>query len=65
MRTVLFVNAKGECGKTTVTTSLASYCAATGARVANKDYDSQGSSLQWLKSRAAHLPRNHGANAAA
>ena len=38
-------------------------CAA-GARVAIKDYDPQGSSLQWLKSRATHLPRIHGANAA-
>ena len=64
MRTVLVINSKGGCGKTTVTTNLASYYAAAGARVAIKDYDPQGSSLQWLKSRAAHLPRIHGANAA-
>ncbi len=64
MRTVLVINSKGGCGKTTVTTNLASYYAATGARVAIKDYDPQGSSLQWLKSRPAHLPRIHGANAA-
>ena len=64
MRTVLVINSKGGSGKTTVTTNLASYYAAAGARVAIKDYDPQGSSLQWLKSRAAHLPRIHGANAA-
>ncbi|MFO1361578.1 MAG: ParA family protein [Burkholderiales bacterium] len=64
MRTVLVINSKGGCGKTTVTTNLASYYAAAGTRVAIKDYDPQGSSLQWLKSRPAHLPRIHGANAA-
>jgi chromosome partitioning protein len=64
MRTVLVINSKGGSGKTTVTTNLASYYAAAGAQVAIKDYDPQGSSLQWLKSRAAHLPRIHGANAA-
>jgi chromosome partitioning protein len=64
MRTVLVINSKGGCGKTTVTTNLASYYAAAGAKVAVKDYDPQGSSLQWLKSRPAHLVRIHGANAA-
>jgi chromosome partitioning protein len=64
MRTVLVINSKGGCGKTTVTTNLASFYAAAGARVAIKDHDPQGSSLQWLKSRPAHLPRIHGANAA-
>ena len=64
MRTVLVINSKGGCGKTTVTTNLASYYAVAGTRVAIKDYDPQGSSLQWLKSRPAHLPRIHGANAA-
>jgi chromosome partitioning protein len=64
MRTVLVINSKGGCGKTTVTTNLASYYAASGSRVAIKDYDPQGSSLQWLRSRAAHLPQIHGANAA-
>jgi chromosome partitioning protein len=64
MRTVLVINSKGGCGKTTVTTNLASYYAAAGAKVAIKDYDPQGSSLQWLRSRPGHLPRIHGANAA-
>jgi chromosome partitioning protein len=64
MRTVLVINSKGGCGKTTVTTNLASYYAASGGRVAIRDYDPQGSSLQWLRSRPGHLPRIHGANAA-
>lgn len=64
MRTVLVINSKGGCGKTTVTTNLASYYAATGAKVAIKDHDPQGSSLQWLKSRPTHVARIQGANAA-
>ncbi|MFM9882815.1 MAG: ParA family protein [Burkholderiales bacterium] len=63
MRTILVINSKGGCGKTTVTTTLASYYASTGAKVAIMDYDQQGSSLQWLKMRPTQLPRIHGANA--
>jgi chromosome partitioning protein len=62
MRTMLVINSKGGCGKTTVATNIASYYAAANARVAIQDYDPQGSSLQWLKLRPAHLPRIHGAN---
>ncbi len=63
MRTILVINSKGGCGKTTVTTNLASYYASTGAKVAIMDYDQQGSSLQWLKMRPGQMPRIHGANA--
>jgi chromosome partitioning protein len=63
MRTILVINSKGGCGKTTVTTNLASYFAAAGTKVAITDYDPQGSSLQWLKLRSPHLPSIHGANA--
>jgi len=63
MRTILVINSKGGCGKTTVTTNLASYFAAARTRVAVMDYDPQGSSLQWLKLRSPHLPSIHGANA--
>lgn len=63
MRTILVINSKGGCGKTTVTTNLASYYASTGAKVAIMDYDQQGSSLQWLKMRPGQRPRIHGANA--
>ena len=62
MRTILVINSKGGCGKTTVATNIASYYAAANARVAIQDYDPQGSSLQWLKLRPQHLTRIHGAN---
>ncbi len=62
MRTILVINSKGGCGKTTVTTNLASYYATAQARVAIMDYDPQGSSLQWLRMRPPHLTRIHGAN---
>jgi chromosome partitioning protein len=64
MRTVLVINSKGGCGKTTVTTNLASYFAANKAKTAIMDYDPQGSSLQWLRTRPHHVARIHGANAA-
>jgi chromosome partitioning protein len=62
MRTILVINSKGGCGKTTVATNIASYYAAANARVAIQDWDPQGSSLQWLKLRPQHLARIHGAN---
>lgn len=62
MRTILVINSKGGCGKTTVTTNIASYYAAANAKVAIQDYDPQGSSLQWLKLRPQHLTHIHGAN---
>lgn len=64
MRTVLVINSKGGCGKTTIATNVASYFAAQKARTAIMDYDPQGSSLNWLRSRPLHFPRIHGANAA-
>jgi chromosome partitioning protein len=64
MRTILVINGKGGCGKTTLSTNLASYYACAGLRVAMRDHDPQGSSLGWLKSRPPDRPRIHGANAA-
>src|SRR5690349_2208562 len=64
MKTILVINSKGGCGKTTLTTNLASYYASNHLQVAIMDYDPQGSSLNWIKSRSALLPRIHGANAA-
>src|SRR5438874_11867804 len=61
--TTLVINPKGGSGKTTVATTLASYFAAQ-VPTALMDYDTQGSSLNWLKQRPMHLPRIHGANAA-
>ncbi len=64
MNTTLVINPKGGSGKTTLATNLASHFAADGIPTAVMDYDAQGSSLNWLKQRAPHAPRIHGANAA-
>lgn len=64
MQTILVINSKGGSGKTTLTTNLASYYANRKFKTAIVDYDPQGSSLQWLRVRPAHLPKIHGANAA-
>src|SRR5437870_3081987 len=62
--TTLVINPKGGSGKTTVATNLASYFVANQIATTLMDYDPQGSSLNWLRQRPAHLPRIHGANAA-
>ncbi len=64
MQTILIVNSKGGSGKTTVATNLASYYAYNDYVTALMDYDSQGSSLQWLKLRTRLQKLIHGANAA-
>jgi chromosome partitioning protein len=64
MNTTLVINRKGGAGKTTITINLASYFAASNIATTIMDYDPQGSSLHWLKSRASNLPRIHGSNAA-
>ena len=64
MNTTLVINSKGGSGKTTITTSLASYFAANGVPTAVMDYDPQGSSLNWLRVRDPLAPKIHGANAA-
>jgi len=46
------MNTKGGCGKTTVATNLASYCASQGHLTALFDYDRQASSTRWLKARS-------------
>jgi chromosome partitioning protein len=51
MRTIMVINAKGGCGKTTIATNLAGFYASRGHAVSIADYDPQGSSLDWLKSR--------------
>ena len=64
MRTTLIVNSKGGSGKTTLSTTLASYYANCNLKTALMDFDPQGSSLNWLKVRPDHLKSIHGANAA-
>lgn len=57
---VLIANAKGGCGKTTVATNVASYFATQGEETAIVDYDPQGSSMDWLSARDAHLAKIFG-----
>ena len=64
MNTTLVINSKGGSGKTTITTTLASYFACHGEPTAVLDYDQQGSSLNWLRVRDPLAPKIHGANAA-
>jgi chromosome partitioning protein len=64
MLTILVINSKGGSGKTTLTTNLASYYASKDYRTAIMDYDPQGSSLHWLRTRPANRDPIHGANAA-
>ncbi|MBL3589630.1 MAG: AAA family ATPase [gamma proteobacterium endosymbiont of Lamellibrachia anaximandri] len=51
MRTVMLMNAKGGCGKTTLATNLATWYADEGLKVALADFDPQRSSLDWLEAR--------------
>lgn len=56
MRTIMLLNAKGGCGKSTLATNLASYYARQGNSVVLADFDPQGSSLEWLGARPAEAP---------
>ena len=52
MRHIMFLNAKGGCGKSTLSSGLASYYACEGQKVAIVDYDPQRSSIDWLATRS-------------
>ena len=54
MQTILLMNAKGGCGKTTLATNIATWFADDGAKVALADCDPLGSSLDWLQAREAY-----------
>jgi len=56
MRTILVVNPKGGCGKTTIATNLAGYYASKGVTTSLVDLDQQRSSYQWAKSRPEDAP---------
>ncbi len=57
MRTILVLNAKGGCGKSTISTNLASYFASEmGKKVVLADFDPQESSLAWLEVRDEKRP---------
>lgn len=64
MHTTTVINAKGGVGKTTISTNLASRFAANGVATTIMDYDPQGSSLRWLKTRPPEAPRIHAADGA-
>ncbi len=51
MRSILVLNPKGGCGKSTIATNLAGYYAERGKRVLLADFDPQGSSMDWLAAR--------------
>ncbi len=51
MRSILVVNPKGGCGKTTIATNLAGYYASKGVATALVDLDQQRSAYQWAMSR--------------
>ncbi|WP_428606346.1 AAA family ATPase [Sedimenticola sp.] len=65
MRTIMLMNAKGGCGKTTLATNIATWFADEGATVALADFDPQGSSLDWLEARKdyAGIPTIEGIDA--
>ncbi len=59
MRSILVVNPKGGCGKTTIATNLASYYAVWGVETALVDFDPQKSSSEWLEARPANVEAIH------
>lgn len=56
MQRIVIVNAKGGCGKTTLTTSIAAYYAENGRSTCLVDMDPQGSSTEWLGIRPPERP---------
>lgn len=59
MLKISVMNTKGGCGKTTIATNLASYCASSGYGTALFDYDKQASSSRWVKARPSNRPPIH------
>lgn len=61
MRSILVLNAKGGCGKSTISTNLASYYAwEMEQKVVLADFDPQGSSMAWLAARGEEWPAIEG-----
>jgi len=55
VRTILVLNPKGGCGKSTIATNIAGYFAMRGKNVSLADCDPQCSSSDWLGVRPEHL----------
>lgn len=51
MRSILIVNPKGGCGKTTIATNLATYYAVWDTSIALVDLDPQQSAMDWVRVR--------------
>ncbi|MDH4108066.1 MAG: AAA family ATPase [Gammaproteobacteria bacterium] len=60
LNTIVILNPKGGCGKTTLATNIASFYAKQGPMPALMDCDPQGSSMRWLDKREAAQPPIHG-----
>ena len=60
MQRITIINVKGGCGKTTVATNLASAYARLDMNTALLDFDPQGSSMYWLKTRPSEAAKLHG-----
>ena len=56
MHSILVINPKGGCGKSTLAMNLAGFFACWGVRVALVDLDQQGSCLDWIAARPATRP---------
>jgi len=57
---IVVINPKGGCGKTTLSTNIASYFAKRGPIPAIMDCDPQGSSMTWIERRPVSKPPIHG-----
>ncbi|MFK8069024.1 MAG: AAA family ATPase [Gammaproteobacteria bacterium] len=60
MRSILVMNPKGGCGKTTIATNLAGFYATQGKSVLLADFDPQLSSMDWLSVRSEKQPEIQG-----
>lgn len=60
LHSIVVLNPKGGCGKSTLVSNLASWYAARGTMPAVMDCDPQGSTMQWLARRPDSYPPIHG-----
>jgi len=63
LQRILVTTSKGGCGKTTISTNIASHYAKQGLNVRLFDHDKQGSSLSWVNRRSQEYNLIHGVDA--